>query len=347
MVDFHGWDMPINYGSQIEEHHAVRQGCGIFDVSHMTILDFEGSESELFIRKLIANDVRKLLENYSGLYSAMLNDKGFVIDDLIAYRMDKGFRLVVNCATRGEDLKWISARAKEYDVNMLERDDLSMVAIQGPQSPTVLKNFPAPIDFLKEKKRQQGIFQDDVFAAKTGYTGELGFEVILPNEKAIDLWNIAISEGAKPIGLAARDTLRLEAGMNLYGFEMDETISPFECNMGWTVCWQDEQRDFFGKESLIKQKESNDLKELVGIITDEKVILRQGQKIHLEKENHARGVVTSGTYSPSLKMPIALARLPKSDSTSCFAEIRGKRVKAIIGSPKFIKEGKVIFKEKI
>ena len=218
MVDFHGWSMPINYGSQIEEHHAVRKNCGIFDVSHMTILDFEGEDVELFIRKLIANDVKKLTEKYSGLYSAMLNDKGYVIDDLIAYRMDNGFRLVVNCATRGEDLKWISSKVKNYNVSMQERDDLSMVAIQGPGSVKVLKNFPAPIDVLKNKKRQQGIYKDNIFAAKTGYTGELGFEVILPNEQAVDLWIKAIAEGAEPIGLAARDTLRLEAGMNLYGF---------------------------------------------------------------------------------------------------------------------------------
>ncbi len=346
MVDFHGWSMPINYGSQIEEHHAVRKNCGIFDVSHMTILDFEGEDTELFIRKLIANDVRKLSEKYSGLYSAMLNDRGYVIDDLIAYRMDNGFRLVVNCATRGEDLRWISSKVRDYKVTMEEREDLSMVAIQGPGSVEVLKNFPAPIDFLKDKKRQQGIFKDDIFAAKTGYTGELGFEVMLPNDRAIDLWKRAITEGARPIGLAARDTLRMEAGMNLYGFEMDETISPYECNMGWTVSLEDKERDFFGRESLMKLKESNDLKELVGIITDERAILRQGQKIHLEKENHARGVVTSGTYSPTLKKPIALARLPKSDSKYCFAEIRGKKVEAIIGSPKFIKEGKTIFKER-
>ena len=169
---------------------------------------------------------------------------------------------------------------------------------------------------------------------------------MLPNDRAIDLWKRAITEGARPIGLAARDTLRMEAGMNLYGFEMDETISPYECNMGWTVSLEDKERDFFGRESLMKLKESNDLKELVGIITDERAILRQGQKIHLEKENHARGVVTSGTYSPTLKKPIALARLPKSDSKYCFAEIRGKKVEAIIGSPKFIKEGKTIFKER-
>ena len=346
MVDFHGWSMPINYGSQIEEHHAVRHKCGIFDVSHMTILDFEGEESEVFIRKLIANDVKKLKEKYSGLYSAMLNDNGYVIDDLIAYRMDEGFRLVVNCATRGEDLKWISSKAKDYKVKMLERDDLSMVAIQGPGSVEVLKKFPTPIDYLENKKRQQGTFKDNIFAAKTGYTGELGFEVILPNEQAIDLWNKAVTEGAQPIGLAARDTLRLEAGMNLYGLEMDETISPFECNMGWSVSWEDEDRDFFGKNGLLKQKESNDLKELVGIITNEKAILRQGQKIHLENENHARGVVTSGTYSPTLKKPIALVRMPKTNSKSCYAEIRGKKIEATIGSPKFIKEGQTIFKER-
>ena len=167
MVDFHGWSMPINYGSQITEHNIVREECGIFDVSHMTILDFEGQDSEKFVRKLISNDVRKLSETYEGLYSAMVNDSGGVIDDLIAYKMDYGYRLVVNCATRGEDLRWISNKSQDYEVTMIERSDLSMVAIQGPKSLEVLKECPTPVNLLDAKKRQQGVFGNDMFAAKT------------------------------------------------------------------------------------------------------------------------------------------------------------------------------------
>ena len=208
MVDFHGWSMPINYGSQINEHISVREGCGMFDVSHMTILDFKGEDVEVFIRKLIANDIYKLTEDFEGLYSAMLNDQGGVIDDLIAYKMDFGYRLVVNCATRGEDLRWISQNSKDFKVEMQERDDLSMIAIQGPKSAEVLSQCPAPIfKALELKNRQQGVYGNDMFAAKTGYTGELGIEVLLPHEKAISLWQNAIEVGAKPVGLAARDTL--------------------------------------------------------------------------------------------------------------------------------------------
>ena len=278
----------------------------------------------------------------------MLNDDGGVIDDLIAYKLEDGYRLVVNCSTRGEDLKWISNKAKNYAVEMEERDDLSMVAIQGPKSSEVLSNCPAPIvRALESKKKQQGVYGNGMFATKTGYTGETGFEVILPHNHAIGLWRNAIKAGAKPIGLGARDTLRLEAGMNLYGFEMDDSISPFECNMKWTVDFSDEERNFYGKEALRKIQKENKQRELVGLMLEERVILRQGQKIYLDTERNIEGIVTSGTYSPTLKKPIALARVPKIDAKSCYAEMRGKEVFAKIGTPRFIKEGKEVFKERI
>ena len=337
MVDFHGWSMPINYGSQINEHNCVRENCGIFDVSHMTILDFEGEDVEQFVRTLIANDVKKLSETYEGLYSAMLNDNGGVIDDLIAYKLENGYRLVVNCATRGEDLKWISEKAKNYSVQMEERDDLSMVAIQGPKSLEVLSNCPAPIvRELESKKKQQGVYGNDMFATKTGYTGENGFEVILPHALAVGLWRNAIKAGAQPIGLGARDTLRLEAGMNLYGFEMDDSISPFECNMAWTVDFSDEERKFYGKEALTGILKDDKQYELVGLMLEERAILRQGQKVYFDADKELEGVVTSGTYSPTLKKPIALARIPSISAKNCFtavkqffAEILGILAKAI------------------
>lgn len=348
MVDFHGWSMPINYGSQINEHISVREGCGMFDVSHMTILDFKGEDVEVFIRKLIANDIYKLTEDFEGLYSAMLNDQGGVIDDLIAYKMDFGYRLVVNCATRGEDLRWISRNSKDFKVEMQERDDLSMIAIQGPKSAEVLSQCPDPIfKALELKNRQQGVYGNDMFAAKTGYTGELGIEVLLPHEQAISLWQNAIEVGAKPVGLAARDTLRLEAGMNLYGFEMDDSITPFECNMSWTVDFSDEERNFYGKEALLKSRLEKDQLELVGIMLEERAILRQGEKLYLDEAKTLEGIITSGTYSPTLKKPIGLARIPKKDINNCFAEVRGKKIFAKIGNPKFIKEGKEIFKERL
>ena len=348
MVDFHGWSMPINYGSQINEHNSVRENCGIFDVSHMTILDFKGDDAETFVRKLISNDIKKLTEPYAGLYSAMVNEQGGVIDDLIAYKMENGYRLVVNCATRGEDLKWIASKSLNFKVEMTERDDLSMIAVQGPRSLDVLSSCPAPIvRALESKKRQQGVYDNNMFATKTGYTGEIGFEVILPHEQAVNLWQNAIDAGAVPVGLGARDTLRLEAGMNLYGFEMDEFITPFECNMSWTVDFSDTDRDFYGKKALENILKEENYNELVGIMLDERTILRQGQKLWFNENKDLDGIVTSGTYSPTLKKPIALARIPKADLKSCFTEVRDKKVFAKIGSPKFIKEGKEIFKERL
>jgi aminomethyltransferase len=297
---------------------------------------------------LISNDIKKLTEPYAGLYSAMLNEQGGVIDDLIAYKMENGYRLVVNCATRGEDLKWIASKSLNFKVEMTERDDLSMIAVQGPRSLDVLSACPAPIvRALESKKRQQGVYGNNMFATKTGYTGEIGFEVILPHEQAVNLWQNAIDAGAVPVGLGARDTLRLEAGMNLYGFEMDEFITPFECNMSWTVDFSDTDRDFYGKKALENILKEENYNELVGIMLDERTILRQGQKLWFNENKELYGIVTSGTYSPTLKKPIALARIPKADLKSCFTEVRDKKVFAKIGSPKFIKEGKEIFKERL
>ena len=344
MVDFHGWLMPINYGSQIAEHEEVRSSCGIFDVSHMAIIDFRGSDARNLVRKLISNDVDILKEDYDSMYSAMLNENAGVIDDLIAYKMEFGYRLVVNCARREQDLKWIASISSSFDVEIDERIDLAMVAIQGPQSLDLLDELD--LSSLKTKKRFQGTYENEVLAVKTGYTGEKGFEVILPNEKLEFIWEKTLNAGVRPIGLASRDTLRLEAGMNLYGFEMDDSISPMACNMAWTISWLDEDRDFIGKEVLLKQIEQSNYHELVGIVLDERTILRQGQKLYLDENKQLEGIVTSGTYSPTLKKPIALARLPKKSKKICFTEARGKLIQAKIGSPKFIIEGKAIFKER-
>ena len=344
IVNFQGWSMPINYGSQIAEHEEVRKSCGIFDVSHMAIIDFKGTDARNFIRKLIANDVDSLIEDYDGMYSSMLNEKAGIIDDLIAYKMEFGYRLVVNCARQEEDLKWIFSCSSGFEVEVVEREDLAMISIQGPKSSEILDDLG--LDILDSRKRQQGTYIDNVLAVKTGYTGEKGFEVILPNNKSEMFWEKALKAGVKPIGLAARDTLRLEAGMNLYGFEMDDSISPLECNMAWTVSWLDEERDFIGKDALLEKIEVGIYHELVGIMLEERTILRQGQKLYLDEEKQSEGVVTSGTYSPTLKKPIALARLPRGNKKMCFTEARGKLIQAKVGSPKFVNEGKEVFKEK-
>ena len=228
MVDFHGWDMPINYGSQLSEHEQVRNSCGIFDVSHMTILDFEGKDTKDLLRKLLANDISSLENDFDGLYSALLNESGGILDDLIAYKMKSGYRLVVNCATRESDISWITSQVGDMDVSFSERTDLSIIAIQGPDALEVLSRcFSTDTsNELMKKKPFEGLMEKGTLVTTTGYTGERGVEVMIDNKKANSLWQKAIESGASPVGLAARDTLRLEAGMNLYGSEMDEKISP-------------------------------------------------------------------------------------------------------------------------
>ena len=345
MVDFHGWNMPINYGSQLSEHEQVRNSCGIFDVSHMTILDFKGKDAKEFLRKLLANDINSLNEYFDGLYSALLNESGGILDDLIAYKLESGYRLVVNCATRESDISWIASQVGDMDVSFSERTDLSMIAIQGPNALKVLSRCfsTETSNELMKKRPFEGLMEDGTLVTTTGYTGEKGVEVMIDNEKANSLWQKAIQSGASPVGLAARDTLRLEAGMNLYGFEMDENISPLECNMAWTVSLKDKERNFIGKDSFELKKKTGDYHLLRGLLFEDRCIVRSNQEIFFDEKKSQRGVVTSGTYSPTLKKSIALARIVPSDQEKCFAEVRGKIFTAAIGQPRFVKEGKIVF----
>ena len=345
MIDFHGWDMPINYGSQLSEHEQVRNSCGIFDVSHMTILDFEGKDVKEFLRKLLANDINALNEDFDGLYSALLNESGGILDDLIAYKLESGYRLVFNCATRESDISWIVSQVGDMNVSFSERLDLSMIAMQGPDVFEVLSRcFSAETsNELKKKRPFQGLMENGTLVTTTGYTGEKGVEIMIDNEKANSLWQKAIQSGARPVGLAARDTLRLEAGMNLYGFEMDKMISPLECNMAWTVSLKDKERSFIGKEAFELKKKNGDHDLLKGLLFEDRCIVRSNQEIFFDEKKTKKGIVTSGTYSPTLKKSIALARIVHSDKETCLAEVRGKIFTAAIGQPRFIKEGKVVF----
>ena len=345
MIDFHGWDMPINYGSQLSEHEQVRNSCGIFDVSHMTILDFEGKDVKEFLRKLLANDINALNEDFDGLYSALLNESGGILDDLIAYKLESGYRLVFNCATRESDISWVVSQVGDMNVSFSERLDLSMIAMQGPDVFEVLSRcFSAETsNELKKKRPFQGLMENGTLVTTTGYTGEKGVEIMIDNEKANSLWQKAIQSGARPVGLAARDTLRLEAGMNLYGFEMDKMISPLECNMAWTVSLKDKERSFIGKEAFELKKKNGDHHLLKGLLFEDRCIVRSDQEIFFDEKKTKKGIVTSGTYSPTLKKSIALARIVHSDKETCLAEVRGKIFTAAIGQPRFIKEGKVVF----
>lgn len=339
MVDFFGWEMPINYGSQIEEHHAVRQDAGMFDVSHMTIVDLTGANTRNFLRYLLANDVAKLTTPGKALYSGMLNSTGGVIDDLIVYFLQEDFfRLVVNSATREKDLAHINAEAKAFNVTVTERPEFAMIAVQGP-------NAKAKVATLLTAEQQAavagmkpffGVQAGNLFIATTGYTGEDGYEIALPNEQAADFWQQLVTAGVKPCGLGARDTLRLEAGMNLYGQDMDETVSPLAANMGWTIAWEPGDRNFIGRTALEQAKAAGTAK-LVGLVMEQKGVLRHGQKVITAA---GEGEITSGTFSPTLGFSIAMARVPAATSDTAEVDIRGKLVPVKVVKPAFVRMGK-------
>ncbi|MBY6065009.1 glycine cleavage system protein T [Pseudidiomarina sediminum] len=341
MVDFHGWDMPLNYGSQIEEHNAVRQDSGVFDVSHMTIVDVAGLQAKAFLRKLLANDIAKVSVPGKAQYSAMLNEKGGVIDDLIVYFFsDESFRLVVNSATRERDMAWIDAVAKSFQVTITEQTELGMLALQGPKAADKLKlvlgaEAFAQVDGMKPFMSEQ---VGDFFIATTGYTGEAGYEIVVPAHALEKLWDDLLNVGVQPCGLGARDTLRLEAGMNLYGQDMDENVTPLEANMGWSVAFEPSDRDFIGREALEKQKaEGHD--KLVGLVMREKGVLRQGLKVVVDG---GEGVITSGTFSPTLGFSIAMARVPNSVGDTAEVEMRKKFVTVSVVKPGFVRNGKAL-----
>jgi aminomethyltransferase len=344
MVDFGGWDMPINYGSQIEEHHAVRRDAGMFDVSHMTVIDLHGPRTRDFLRHLLANSVDKLKLTGKALYSCMLNERGGVIDDLIVYFFDDAhFRLVVNAATREKDLQWISRQAEAFGVEVKERPEFAMIAVQGPNARTKV------LDLLHEADRArigklgkfsaaaaQGPHGMPLFVARTGYTGEDGFEIIVPHDQAAALWNALAAAGVAPAGLGARDTLRLEAGMNLYGQDMDETVLPWEANLGWTITL-DEGRDFIGRGALERQKAEGVPRVMVGLVLDEKGVLRHGQKVLTANGD---GEILSGSFAPTLNKAVGFARIPAGEPGDVRVDIRGREVPVRLVKYPFVRDGK-------
>ncbi|MHA0982062.1 glycine cleavage system aminomethyltransferase GcvT [Kosakonia cowanii] len=346
MVDFHGWMMPLHYGSQLDEHHAVRTDAGMFDVSHMTIVDLKGSRTREFLRYLLANDIAKLTKPGKALYSGMLNASGGVIDDLIVYYFTEDFfRLVVNSATREKDLSWISQHAEPYSIDITVRDDLSLIAVQGPHAQEKAASLftDAQREAVSGMKPFFGVEAGDLFIATTGYTGEAGYEIALPNEKAADFWQGLLNAGVKPCGLGARDTLRLEAGMNLYGQEMDEGVSPLAANMGWTIAWEPQDRDFIGRDALEQQREKG-TEQLVGLVMTEKGVLRNELPVHFTdaQGNVQKGVITSGTFSPTLGYSIALARVPAGIGETAVVQIRNREMPVKVTKPVFVRAGKAV-----
>lgn len=340
IVDFSGWQLPVHYGSLVDEHHAVRRAAGMFDVSHMTIVDIAGTQAQDFLRQLLANDVA-LLAPGGALYSCMLNDRGGIIDDLITYRFDSHrYRLIVNAATREKDLQWINARAGGFDVAIAERSELAMIAVQGPDAVAIcLEQLPADVaELAAGLERFQACQVGGWFVARTGYTGEDGYEIAAQPDDVISLWRNLRQAGVSACGLGARDTLRLEAGMNLYGHDMDETQTPQTSGLGWTVAWQPDQRDFIGRAALQRQREHGVPTRLIGLVLQDKGVLREAQLLF--DDDREVGIVTSGTFSPTLQKSIAFARLDVDSTGALSVQIRNRRLSVARSSRVFVRDGK-------
>ena len=341
MIDFHGWEMPLHYGSQIEEHHAVRKAAGMFDVSHMTIVDVQGEQAKAYLRYLLANDVAKLTVPGKALYSGMLNETGGVVDDLIVYFFtERDYRLVVNSATRQKDLDWLNKVAGDFQVTITARDDLAMIAVQGPQAKAKVASLLSATqrDAVADMPAFFGFQAEDLFVATTGYTGEVGYEIMVAATAAGELWDGLLGAAVKPCGLGARDTLRLEAGMNLYGQDMDEHTSPLAANMGWTIAWQPQDRDFVGRAAITRHREQGTEK-LVGLSMTARGVLRPGLKV---RAGEAEGVITSGTFSPTLGYSVAMARVPTNVGSTVEVELRNKWVTVDVVKPCFVRHGKPV-----
>lgn len=342
IIDFGGWDMPVHYGSQLQEHKIVREDAGMFDVSHMTVLDVTGKDAKIFLQKVLANDVAKLTAHGKALYSCMLNEEGGVIDDLIVYYFaDDNYRVIVNASTREKDIAWLTKQAKAFEANVIEHTDTAMIAIQGPKArEKTHKVLPTTVKEKAEKlKPFQAILHHDWLIACTGYTGEDGYEIILPAKDAEHFWEQLLQAGVTPCGLGARDTLRLEAGLNLYGSDMDETTSPLESNLAWTIDLKTADRDFIGKKALLAQQKLGISKKLVGLVLEERGMLRDHLPVIIS--GVGKGEITSGSFSPTLGKAIALARVPLGEATQCSVEIRGKLFAAKIVKPCFVRHGKI------
>ena len=310
IVDFGGWALPVNYGSQIDEHHAVRKDVGMFDVSHMTVSDITGPETIPFLCKLLANDIRKASsQKGKALYSCMLNEQGGVIDDLIVYYLnDAHCRLVTNAGTNTKDMTWLQKQAATFDITFTEKPAQSLIAVQGPNAIAKTQSILSELSkLLPSLKRFQGAYLDEsdidsLFVGRTGYTGEDGIEIILPATQAPDVWQRLIEANIQPCGLGARDTLRLEAGMSLYGNDLDEQHTPLESGLKWTVSLTDD-RDFIGKNALLAPPKH----QMIGLRLEDKGVLRSHQTIIINEQEV--GEITSGTFSPTLERSIGIARI--------------------------------------
>lgn len=335
MVDFAGWDMPVQYTSIIEEHHAVRKAAGLFDIAHMGRIHFTGPDACRFLDHIVTNDVTKLQVGQIR-YALVTNDEGGILDDVLVYRFDDHYLLVVNASNREKILGWIATHRGAFDVNVEDLTfERSMLAIQGPRALEILGPLvDADIASLKYYTGVESrAMSQPAVVSRTGYTGEDGFEVIVAADQGLAVWESLFAAGAKhgllPAGLGCRDTLRLEAAMPLYGHELDETIDPFTAGLAFGVKLNAD--DFIGKSALVAAKAHTELPTRVGLELAGRRIAREGSLI-FSGENQI-GRVTSGTFSPTLEKSIAMAYVATGFSqpgTSVEVDIRGKREPAKI-----------------
>lgn len=346
MVEFGGWELPLHFGSQVSEHHAVRAAAGVFDVSHLALTEVSGRGAKSYLRRLLANDVDRLGGRVAGLYTCLLDDSGCVLDDLIAYRLaDDRYRVVSNAATADSVLEQLRRVARAFPVNIAPEDGRVTLAVQGPEAmgrgaavagSVISREFA---DALAALKPFNAMEEAGILAARTGYTGEDGFEIYLDQASGSAFWQALLAAGVAPCGLGARDTLRLEAGLCLYGQDMDATVTPLHCGLKWTVAMDPPERNFIGRRALEGLMEREDLPVFEGLVLQKKGMLRAGQTVRTPQ---GRGVVKSGGYSPTMGVSIGLARLPQGSYTECEVEIRGAGAPCAVVKPPFVRRGRVL-----
>ena len=343
LIDFYGWWLPMHYGSQIDEHHAVRADVGMFDVSHMAIVEIVGQDVTSFLRYLLANDVAKLKQVGRAQYTLMLNESGGFLDDLIVFFCDHDrYRLIFNAANAQRNIDWVCEQGQSYDVSVRHLSHYANIAIQGPKSWDVIHQvMPDTYSALVDLKPFRFIETQGWLLSRTGYTGEDGFEIMLPNDAASDFWQQLLDVGVQPCGLGARDTLRLEAGLNLYGQDMDESTLPIEANLDWVVAWKDDQRDFMGRQALEHKQPQTD-KRLQGVVLTERGVLRSGQQV--VENGSIIGNVTSGTFSPTMQCGVGLVLVdkPKALEDKLAVQYRRRTLQGRVVKPPFVRQGEIL-----
>jgi aminomethyltransferase len=349
MVDFAGWSMPVQYRSIVKEHMAVRQAVGLFDVSHMGEFIAKGKGAKAFIQQLIGNDLDRLKQPNTALYTQFVNPDGGTVDDLIVYYRQNDYLLVVNAGNINKDWQWLQNYVPNFsDVELIdESEKTALLALQGPKAAILIKdlagdsaaNLPA---FHYGQSTINGI---TVSFGRTGYTGEDGFEIFVDSDKASDLWQIIIKAGQtygiEPCGLGARDTLRLEACLPLYGHELDDKTSPLEAGLGFSVAL--DKNDFVGKDKLLTQKKNGMKKKLVCLVTESKALPRQGYAIKSAPDSQPVGIVTSGSQGIAVGYPIAMGYVPPEFANigkQLYVDIRGEAVPSQIVARPFYKAKK-------